>query len=533
MVLNSNRDRIALLVLYNHRSFPVHMFHSLLEDEGYDVRSYYLRRQYDRQRADAREVAFLAEEIARHRPALFCVSLTSGHFKLAAEITEAVRSRIRTTVLWGGIHPTVMPEQCLEYADVVCRGEGEDALVEMARAVRDGGSYEGIANLWVRRDGGVIRNEPRPLRTDLDSLPWPRYVWPNRIYVDRGGIVDYERGRDRVTTYDILTARGCPHSCSYCCNEFLNEFFRGKGPVVRRRSVENVIGELREALEMFPNLLLVIMGDDLFSLNVGWLREFAEKYPGAVGLPFVCNLHPNHLDEERLRLLKRAGLRFCVMGVQSGSVSSREEILNRHTSQEEVIRATELIHDYGIRPLYQFIIDNPLESEEQHAETRVLISQLRKPFAIQLFHLTWFPGTRITERALAEGIIQPTDVEHEKEGSYKLWADVLSYSRTPEELYWDCSYFLAAKLPGRVVEWLVRQRFYRRHIQFIRWLLRRLPLDYHRHCWLMVNTVFNVLVFNVLLHRMHFYLDVIRDRKLRYLRRTVADFLRRDHPPVF
>jgi radical SAM superfamily enzyme YgiQ (UPF0313 family) len=524
-----HKDRIALLVLYNHRSFPLHMFHSLLEDNGYDVRSYYLRRQYDRQRANARELAFLADQVAQHNPALFCVSLTSGHFKLAAEITEAVRARIPTTVLWGGIHPTVMPEECLEHADAICRGEGEDALLEMAQAVRDGGSYEGIANLWVKRNGAVIRNEPRMLRTDLDSLPWPRFVAPNRIYLDKDGIVDYERGRNRVTTYDILTTRGCPHSCSYCCNEFLNEFFKGKGPIVRRRSVDNVIAELRDALEMFPNLLLVIMGDDLFSLNVPWLREFAEKYPGAIGLPFVCNLHPNHLDEERMGLLKRAGLRFGVMGIQSGSVSSREEVLNRHTSQENVIRATELIHEYGVRPLYQFIIDNPLESDEQRAETRVLISQLRKPFLIQLFHLTWFPGTRITERALEEKVISPSDVEHVREGYHTLFmADVLSYFRTAEELYWDCSYFLAAKLPGRVVEWLVRQPFFRRHIKFIRWLLRRLPLDYHRHCWLMVNTALNIL-----LYRMHFYLDVIRDRKFRYLRRIIADLVRRDHPPVF
>jgi len=528
MIPNSSRNRVALVGLYNHRSLPVHIFHSLLEDTGYDVRSYYLRRQYNLQRADPREVAFLADQVAQHNPGLFCVSLTSGHFKLAAEITEAVRDRIPTTVLWGGIHPTVMPEECLQYADAVCRGEGEDALLEMAQAVRDGASYDGIANLWVNRNGTVIRNEPRMLRTDLDSLPWPRFVAPNRIYLDKGGIVDYEPGRDRVTTYDMMTSRGCPHSCSYCCNEFLNLYLRGKGPIIRRRSVDNVMAELREALAMFPNLLLVLMGDDVFSLNVPWLREFAEKYAAKIGLPFVCNLHPNHLDEERMRLLKSAGLRFCVMGIQSGSPSSREQLLNRYTKQADIIRATELVHDYGIRPLYQFIIDNPLESDQQRAETRVLISRLRKPFSIQLFHLTWFPGARITEQALEQGIIQPTDVEHEKESGYKFWNDVLSYLRTPEELYWDCSYFLAAKLPARVVEWLVRQQFYRRHIQFIRWLLRRLPLDYHRHCWLMVNTVFNVL-----LHRIHFYLDIIRDRQFRYWRRTVTDFLRRDHPPVF
>jgi anaerobic magnesium-protoporphyrin IX monomethyl ester cyclase len=331
MMSNSNRNRIALVGLYNHRSLPVHIFHSLLEDNGYDVRSYYLRREYELGRADARDVAFLADQIAQHRPALLCVSLTSCHFKLAAEITEAVRARIPTTVLWGGIHPTVMPEECLQCADAVCRGEGEDALLEMAQAVRDGGSYDEIANLWVKRNGTIIRNEPRMLRADLDSLPWPRFVAPNRIYLGREGLVDYERGRDRVTTYDIMTTRGCPYSCSYCCNEFLNQFLKGKGPVIRRRSVDNVIAELREALAMFPNLLLVLTGDDVFSLNVPWLREFAEKYPPAIGLPFVCNLHPNHLDEQRLRLLKSAGLRFCVMGVQSGSPSSREELLNRYT----------------------------------------------------------------------------------------------------------------------------------------------------------------------------------------------------------
>jgi len=528
MSADSKQNRIALVSLYNHRNHAVHMFHSLFEDNGFDVRSYYLRRQYELGRADAREVGFLADQIAQHSPALLCISLMSTYFKLAAEVTQAVRARISTTVLWGGIHPTILPEECLRFADAVCLGDGEDAILEMACAIRSGVPYERISNLWVRRGDAIVRNEPRMLRTDLDSLPLPRFLDPGRVFLGKDSLVDYERGRQLVTSYDIMTSRGCPYSCSYCGNNFLTRFVKGKGPIVRRRSVDNVIAELREAVQLFPNLRVVLVGDDVFSYDTEWLRQFSAKYPDRVGVPFLCNLHANHVDEERMKLLKAAGLRFCVMGIQSGSPSCREQIFHRYTKQGDIIRASELIHDYGIRPLYQFIIDNPLENDAQRDETRVLISQLRKPFMIQLFRLTWFPGTEITRRALEEKVITPGDVEHEKESCYTLMADALSYLRTPHELYWDCSYYLASRFPRALVDWLVHRPFYRRHICTIRWLLRRLPLEYHRYYVLMVNTILNMMPY-----RAYFYLDALRDRKFRYLRRLFSSIVPRDHPPIF
>lgn len=98
--------------------------------------------------------------------------------------------------------------------------------------------------------------------------------------------------------HNFITSRGCPHNCSYCFNHKLKEMYAGQR-YIRRRSVDNVIEEIRQAANNY-NLEKVHFEDDTFNIGKQWLKEFAAKYPK---IPFKCNLRANLVDEEIIRLL--------------------------------------------------------------------------------------------------------------------------------------------------------------------------------------------------------------------------------------
>jgi radical SAM superfamily enzyme YgiQ (UPF0313 family) len=106
---------------------------------------------------------------------LIGVSLMTDHFQKAVQITRRLKQSTAAPIIWGGVHPTLSPEECLSYADIVCVGEGELALVELAGKMATGEDYSAIQNIWLKGSGALITNSPRPLVKDLDSLPFPDY----------------------------------------------------------------------------------------------------------------------------------------------------------------------------------------------------------------------------------------------------------------------------------------------------------------------------------------------------------------------
>jgi anaerobic magnesium-protoporphyrin IX monomethyl ester cyclase len=99
---------------------------------------------------------------------LIALSFMSNYLDRASQLSHALREGMKVPLVVGGIHPTVLPEPCLEFADIVCVGEGEEALLELVQRIEAGHDYADVRNLWLRRDGQIVRNPVRPLIEDLD-----------------------------------------------------------------------------------------------------------------------------------------------------------------------------------------------------------------------------------------------------------------------------------------------------------------------------------------------------------------------------
>ena len=356
----------------------------------------------------------IAEFISGFSPDLIGISLMSIEFYPAKNLSRLLKERFDIPIIWGGVHAIIKPEECIKYADYVCAGEGEHAIVSLLEYLRaEGkGALPEIPGVWVNHNGDMIRPPAAQPEMDLDSLPSQEYLpdyfygfHNNRIY----NFAEHQRLFRQYALYGgtchmMITTRGCPFHCSYCGNSaFMNVF----GRKVRERSVRNVIDEIKEVIKN-PFVLYINFQDDcFFTHNKEWMEEFCRLYKEHVNLPFIARAIPTMLDRERLSMLVDAGLCWIVMGIQSGSDRVNFEVYDRKIRFPAVKKAADLISETHAAPFYEMIVDNPYETEEEQIETIDAIATLKKPYIVSLAHLTFFPGTSLAEKAVKDNIVTP------------------------------------------------------------------------------------------------------------------------------
>jgi radical SAM superfamily enzyme YgiQ (UPF0313 family) len=356
------------------------------------------------------------DHAADSKPDVLCLSAMSYEFPRARRFAQALRARIPDCpIIIGGIHATTDPESCLEVADVVVRGEGEETLLELLECLgspgRDGLAH--IKGIVYRQDEKVVHTDVRQPLQDLDAIPYPGHL-PDALYVVHEGrirCISEPQIRKRYARYQgtflsVVSSRGCPFSCSYCCNSSLRALYGPCG--VRNRAPGKVIEEIAQEVRGHPHILYVNFQDDCFMLHpTEWLAEFARGYADEVGIPFIVRTTPRHITREKLVLLREAGLRWVFMGLQTGSDRVNQQIYGRNVTADEFLEAARTVSGLGLSPWYDVILDNPFETEEEHLATIDVLLRTPRPFQLDLFSLDYFPGTEIRKRALEEGIEVP------------------------------------------------------------------------------------------------------------------------------
>ena len=300
----------------------------------------------------------LLKFIKNAKPDIIAFSCTTGIHKWVVRTAEKIKSEISVPVIVGGPHPTFFPQMIEEPSiDFICRGEGEYPMLDLANALSKGEDYTLIPNLWIKKDARIIRNEIRPLLSDLNNLP----------ITDRSIYYKYSLFRKNPTKF-FLSGRGCPYKCSYCCNHTYQKLYKDKGQYVRQQSVERIITEIKGIREAF-GMKTVWFHDDIFVLNLEWTREFCDRYKNEIKLPFSCTIRPNLATEELVAMLKKAGCYNVTMGVESGNDYLRNEILKRKMTSEEIIQAGGIIKKYGIRLRAFNMLGIPGETLQSALET--------------------------------------------------------------------------------------------------------------------------------------------------------------------
>jgi anaerobic magnesium-protoporphyrin IX monomethyl ester cyclase len=329
----------------------------------------------------------LLDEIVSAKPDMVCFSCVSDYFPWAANLAQNIKEILDVPIVFGGPHPTSVPENVLkhEFIDFIVMGEGEDALLELANGLESGEDVTGIRNLCYKADGEIIKNPLRPLIADLNSLPFP----DKELYYKRPfGFINVG-GAD---SYIMMCSRGCIYACSFCYNNYLRKLYKGSS-YLRTRCVDNVIEELLVAKKRYK-FRKVSFWDEMFAFDKKWLREFSGRYKKEIGLPFFCYTHPAAIDRETVELLEEAGCRLIALGIQSLNENIRKEVLSRYESNDDIINAIKLIPRKKIFLYVELIVGLPRETENDLLWSAEFFNKYRVDL-ISMLWLRHFPKTDI------------------------------------------------------------------------------------------------------------------------------------------
>jgi len=411
--------KILFISLFNGEALGVRILHSILHHEGYDARLLFLKVPFQNRYNSTgdvteKELLLLEDYIREYKPNLIAFSLVSSVFGLYKRIYERIKGSGEFKIFLGGWQASLNPEECIKYSDIVCVGEGEDALLEVADKLFNNQPVDCIDNIWVKKDNKIIKNPIRPLIQNLSRFPTPVFDDNLSAYIENDELINKEIYKFN-TRYGIIAGRGCPYSCTYCSNVYMaKNLYPRAWTKIRYRSPEHVISELIDVKERLPEITRINFYDEVFLPDKDWVKEFFTRYKQEIALPFYCMFFPGTVKEDFLKILKESYLAGVWIGVQSGSEKIRKNIFKRNYKNSVILEQAKLFHQYGISVRYDFIFDNPFETFEESLESVNLMLELPQPFSMNLFSLKYFPHTEITDMALEAGFISKNDFDDER-----------------------------------------------------------------------------------------------------------------------
>lgn len=336
----------------------------------------------------------IVEKTIEAKPDLVAFSCTTGQHKWASKIAKKIKEKYQVLIMMGGPHPTYFPEVINDSnIDIICRGEGEYAFLELANALRDKKNITRIKNLWVKKGGKIYKNNLRPLNQNLDELPFP----DRTLYYAK---YNFLKKNPRKS---FLTTRGCPFDCTFCHNHSLKKIYGDKRHYVRRRSVEKVIEEILEVKSKYP-LEVVYLMDDTFILDHAWVKKFLKLYKEKVKLPFTCLVRAGLITGDLIKKMSLAGCKRTFFSIETGNEHLRNKILKKGITNKQIIYAAKLMKKYKIKFKGYNMLGLPGETLEDAFLTIKLNRKIKTDYPVCTI-LQPYPQTELYEYLLKNGYL--------------------------------------------------------------------------------------------------------------------------------
>ena len=333
----------------------------------------------------------IVEKAKNFNPDLIAITTATNDFNYSMRLCHLLKRSFVVPIIAGGYHPTISPEEVLSQKciDIVCVGEGEEALLELLNAMEKKESINKIRNLWIKvQEKGktrIIKNPIRSLIQNLDGLPFP-----DRELFDYKKYLKWNHG-----TATFLFSRGCPFNCTYCINSFLTRLNKGKGRYVRFRSVDNLLREIKEVMTKYgSHIKNVEFYDDTFTLNEEKVMEFCKKYKEEIDIPFNLNARVNAVNPELFKLLKEAGCVRVTMAIESGDEFIRNKVLKRNMSDKQIISTFRSARKAGLKVYALNMVGIPFETKEAVNKT-IELNRKCKPHYVGVSIFNAFKGIEL------------------------------------------------------------------------------------------------------------------------------------------
>jgi anaerobic magnesium-protoporphyrin IX monomethyl ester cyclase len=372
--------------------------------------------------------------------ACFGVTVLSGEpIRDAVRVSRAVKARYPDLpVVWGGWHPSMFGTDCLEEAsiDATVQAQGEITFHDILDRLARGDTLAGCAGCTYRADDGtIVGNGPRPL-ADVNALEPHDYTLIDvpRYYELKGKV-----------QLDYITSQGCRFRCAFCADPFVYERrWVGLEPARVGSEIADLWRRYRFADVNFQ--------DETFFTSAPRVVAIAEEFlTRKLPITWAATMRADQctrLSDDALQTCKRSGLRRVLVGVESGSPEMLKRI-KKDVTIEQVLETAERCLKVGIRVRFPFIVGFPDEDEASVAATLALVKRLRAmspEFETQIFYFKPYPGTSITQEAVARGYQLPRTLDEwstfDYVGSKGPWVSNEKYQRVErfkfyERLAWD------------------------------------------------------------------------------------------------
>jgi radical SAM superfamily enzyme YgiQ (UPF0313 family) len=311
------------------------------------------------------------DAIAERRPltAIAITVMPGPQLKHAVPMSRALKRRFPTVpIIWGGYFPSQHADVVLAdgSVDYCVRGQGEHAFVQLLRALRRGGSFDGIKGLSFRV-GEAIHHTPLGPLVPLDTMP----LWPyHRVEMDRYFHRHYLGSR--VGTHH--SSYGCPFACNFCAVVGLaNRRWVAESP--------DRVGGILASFKRDYGADAVQFHDMDFFISESRVAAIAERLRG-IGMTWWALGRVDELMRYRTptwALLKQSGLKMVFVGAESGSTDTLRRMNKGGTAAAELtLDLARRARDYGIVPEFSFVVGNPPAPERDLQNTLDFIRRLKR-----------------------------------------------------------------------------------------------------------------------------------------------------------
>lgn len=361
-------------------------------------------------------------------PDIVATTCLTTDFNSAYNFIQHARQKHEFVSVFGGIHVITNPQHSIENraVDIICIGEGENAIVELCNRIDKNENYTDIDGFWVKKGGLIYKNKMMPL-TDINSIP----------YMDLDEIKEYHFYRPfdgklyKMLNFEL--SRGCIFNCSYCINITLKRIYSECGKYHREKTIERGIDELKYLVKRYDINFIRFWDEDFTLFKVDYLLAFSKRYQKEIGLPFLIYARPETVTEEKIKILKTMGCKTFAMGIESGDEWIRKHVLNRYISDEELIKKFLLVKKHCIRVSAYNMIGLPYENRDRIFKT-IEMNRQCKTDASSVTFLEPYPATPIRKMCEDLGLVKEEYVPEFKINQNGIEPHFVPHGMTKEEL---------------------------------------------------------------------------------------------------
>ena len=346
---------------------------TILRNEGHEVKVF------------LEELCPIDEEAVKEADLVLISTITSTALR-AYKLADRYRQEFGKKVVMGGVHVSFVPDEAIAHCDFVIRGEGDETIVELVKAIEAGGPFDHIPGLTWRNNGEVVHNPPAKSVVNLDNLPIPDFTLIPGVRPEK------------MRIYPMMTSRGCPHACVFC----------SVAPMFGRHYRFRAKELLLEELARIPKGQHVFFYDDNFTAHRRRTKELLEGmvrqgFKGTWSAQVRIDIYK---DKELLELMKKSNCFLVYVGIESINPETLKSYKKGLTYQE-ILEGVQVLHKYGIRIHGMFVIGADTDTPESIQATLDFAKDVRLD-SVQFLVLTPIPGSVLYENWHEEGRVFST-----------------------------------------------------------------------------------------------------------------------------